>query len=243
MAEYVEGRNAVLEALRSGQRLRRVSLARGVKPNPALDEIRRLASAADIPVRTVDRSELDRMSVRGSHQGVIAEATPFRFTPMGDVLATASGKTSSLIIVLDHVTDPGNLGAIIRSAEVAGGDAVFVAKDRSAPVTAVVHKASAGATAHLPVVQVVNVHRALQELKDAGFWVVGASEKAEMTVWEAPLEGRIALVMGAEGSGLSRVVQDACDLLVALPVRGHVDSLNVAQAATVLAFEWVHRNV
>jgi len=242
VAEYVEGRNAVLEALRSGQHLRRIMLARGAKPNPTLDEIRRLAAIDGIPVKLVERAELDRSSARGAHQGVIAEAMPFRFAALADVLASTADTPSSLVMVLDHVTDPGNLGAVIRSVEVAGGDAVIVAKDRSAPVTAVVHKAAAGATAHLPVVQVVNVHRALQELKDAGYWVVGASEKAEMTAWDAPLEGRIALVMGAEGSGLSRVVRDACDLLVALPVRGKVDSLNVAQAATVLAFEWVRRN-
>jgi 23S rRNA (guanosine2251-2'-O)-methyltransferase len=241
VSEIIEGRNAVLEMLRSGQGLQRVLLARGVKPNPTLDEIRRLANAASVRVVDVDRTELDRLSARGAHQGVAAEVAPFRFAALSDVLKRTAGKDTSLIVVLDHVTDPGNFGAVVRSVEVAGGDAVIVAKDRSASVTAVVHKSSAGATVHLPIVRVVNIRQTLQELKDAGFWVVGASEKAEQLAWDAPLEGRIALVMGAEGSGLSRVVQEACDFLVRLPVRGQVDSLNVAQATTVLAFEWVRR--
>lgn len=242
MSDIIEGRNAVVEALRSGQELRRILLARGVKTNATLDEIVRLAKDAGVPVADVDRRELDRMSERGAHQGVAAEVAPFRFTELRDLLGRTDGADESLIVVLDHVTDPGNLGAIIRSVEVAGGDGVVVAKDRSAPVTSVVHKASAGATAHLSIVRVVNIRQTLQSLKDAGYWVVGASEKAELQAWEAPLEGRIALVMGAEGTGLSRVVQEECDLLVRLPVRGRVDSLNVAQAATVLAFEWVRRS-
>ncbi|MDZ4654322.1 MAG: 23S rRNA (guanosine(2251)-2'-O)-methyltransferase RlmB [Coriobacteriia bacterium] len=242
MSELIEGRNAVLEALRSNQEFQRVLIARGVKPNATLDEIRLLAKTASVRVVEVDRAELDRLSPRGAHQGVAAEAAPFRFAELADVLRRTVDATASLIVVLDHVTDPGNLGAIIRSVEVAGGDAVIVAKDRSAPVTAVVHKASAGATAHLPVVRVVNICQTLRALKDAGFWVLGASEKAELLAWETPFDGRIALVMGAEGAGLSRVVQEACDLLVRLPVHGHISSLNVAQATTVLAFEWVRRS-
>ena len=239
MSELIEGRNAVLEALRSNQGLHRILIARGVKRSGALDEIRRLAVDSSIRVIEVDRVELDRVSPRGAHQGVVAEAAPFRFTELSEILQRPDG--ASLVVVLDHITDPGNLGSIVRTVEVAGGDAVVVAKDRSAPVTAVVHKASAGATSYLPLVRVVNIHQTIVALKDAGYWVVGASEKAELLAWEAPLEGRIALVMGAEGTGLSRVVQEACDLLVRLPVGGRVDSLNVAQATAVLAFEWVRR--
>ncbi len=243
MSEFIEGRNTVLEALRSGQELQRILIARGVKPNSALDEIRRLASSASVRVSEVDRAELDRLSPRGAHQGVAAEAAPFRFAELAQVLRRTASADASLLVVLDHITDPGNLGAIVRSVEVAGGDAVIIAKDRSASVTAVVHKSSAGATSHLPLIKVVNIRQTLDALKEAGYWVVGASEKAELLAWEAPLEGRIALVMGAEGAGLSRVVQESCDLLVRLPVRGQVDSLNVAQATAVLAFEWLRRTV
>lgn len=241
MSEFIEGRNAVLEALRSGMRLQRVLVARGVKPVPTVEEIVRLAGTASVRVTEVDRAELDRMSSRGAHQGVVAEAAPFVYAELADIMRRTAEDSSSLVVVLDHITDPGNLGSIIRTVEVAGGDAVVVAKDRSAPVTAVVHKASAGATAHLPIARVVNISQTLSTLKKAGYWVAGASEKAELTAWDAPLDGRIALVMGAEGSGLSRIVEESCDLLVRLPVRGQIDSLNVAQATAVLAFEWARR--
>lgn len=242
MADVIEGRNAVLEALRSGARLRSVRLARGVKRSDALDEIERLARGAGVRVEHVERVELDRASVRGAHQGVMAEVAPFVYTELEDVLARTEGRSASLLVVLDHVTDPGNLGAIIRSVEVAGGDAVIVPKDRAAAVTAVVHKTSAGATSHLPVVRVTNVARALVELKRHGYWTIGASEKAGTLAWDVPIEGRAALVMGAEGGGISRLALAECDLLARLPVAGHVSSLNVAQAAAVLAFEWARRS-
>lgn len=241
MSDIIEGRNAVLEALRSGVRLRKVSVASGLKSNAAVDEIERLARAAGARVEHVERTELDRSSVRGAHQGVIAEVAPFAYTELADVLARTDGRPASLIMVLDHVTDPGNLGAIIRSVEVAGGDAVVVPKDRSAAVTAVVHKTSAGATSHLPVARVTNVARTLAEFKQHGYWVIGASEKASVLAWDAPLEGRVVLVMGAEGGGISKLVLAECDVLARLPVAGHIQSLNVAQAATVLAFEWARR--
>lgn len=240
MAEIIEGRNAVLEALRSGAQLERVVFARGMKPNPALDEIRRLAASAGVEVEERPREALDRLSARGAHQGVAAFARPFEYAQLPEVLAAAPGD-HSLVVVLDHVTDPGNLGAIIRSVEVAGGDAVVIPRERAASIGPVAHKASAGATAHLPVVRVTNVVAALEELKAAGYWVAGADERGKESLWEAPLEGRIALVLGAEGSGLSRLTRERCDFLVSIPVAGAVSSLNVAQAASVLAFEWVRR--
>lgn len=241
MSEVIEGRKAVLEALRAGVALERITLAEGLRPEPSLDEIRTRADAAGVPVETAARHMLDRQSARGAHQGVIARARPFRYAELADVLRATGGRERSLVVVLDHVTDPGNLGAIIRSAEVAGADAVIIPKDRSASVGPVAHKASAGATAHLPIVQVSNVSRALQELKDAGYWVAGADERGEQDLWQAPLTGRLVLVMGAEGSGLARLTRDRCDFLVRIPVSGKVSSLNVAQATTVLAFEWARR--
>ncbi|MHB1342276.1 MAG: 23S rRNA (guanosine(2251)-2'-O)-methyltransferase RlmB [Coriobacteriia bacterium] len=241
MSERIEGRNAVLEALRSGAALQRVQLARGIKADDAIREITSLARSAGIPVDDVDRSVLDRASERGHHQGVAAIAPDFRYAGLADVLARATDKERSIIVALDHVTDPGNFGAVIRSAECAGADGVVVAERRSAPVTAVVHKASAGATSHLPVARVPNLVRALEELKQSGYWVAGASEHAQDSLWEAPLEGRIVLVLGSEGTGLSRLVSETCDFTVSIPLVGQVGSLNVAQAATVLLFEWVRR--
>jgi len=241
MTERIEGRNAIAEALRSGQRLDRVFIAKGMRQDPLVDEIVELAKHARIPVVHVDRTELDKSSERGHHQGVAALMPDFTYANLRTVLDASVGKERSLIIVLDHVTDPGNFGAVLRSAEVAGADAVIVADRRSAPVTAVVHKAAAGATAYLPVVRVTNLTQTLKGLQEAGYWVAGASERGSTTLWDSPLEGRIVLVLGSEGSGLSRLVAENCDFLVRIPVAGKVGSLNVAQAATVLAFEWVRR--
>lgn len=241
MADLIEGRNAVLEALRSGQRIERLLLAEGMRPNPVVDEIVSAAASGGVRVERQARAALDARSARGAHQGVIALVAPFVYAELSAVLADTRGRDRSLIVVLDHVTDPGNLGAVIRSVEVAGGDAVVVPKDRSASVGPVAHKASAGATAHLPIVQVGNIARALGELKDAGYWVAGADERGREDLWRAPLDGRLAIVLGAEGPGLARLTRDRCDFLVSIPVAGHVSSLNVAQAASVLAFEWVRR--
>lgn len=241
MSDIVEGRNAVVEALRAGRPLRRILLASGAKPNPVLDEIVRLARDARISVERVQKPELDRRSERGAHQGVMAIAEEFRFSDLGDLIRRAEGQPNALVIALDHITDPGNLGAVARSAEVVGAIGLVVPKQRSAQVTAATHKAAAGALAHLPIAQVPNLVRALEQLKEAGFWVAGASEKAKQLAWDAPLDGRLVLVMGSEGSGLSRLTEERCDFLVSLPVVGRVGSLNVAQATSVLAYEWARR--
>lgn len=241
MTDLIEGRNAVLEALRSGLPLERVMLAEGLKHSPVVAEIRERAAEAGVAVEQVARSVLDKRSPRGVHQGVMAQAAPFVYAELEPVLRSIDGQPRALVVVLDHVTDPGNLGAIIRSVEVAGGSAVIIPKDRAASIGPIVHKASAGATAHLPIVRVSNIGQALTALVDAGMWVGGADERAEEDLWHAPLEGRLALVLGAEGAGLSRLVRERCDFLVSIPVAGRVSSLNVAQAATVLAFEWVRR--
>jgi 23S rRNA (guanosine2251-2'-O)-methyltransferase len=241
VAEILEGRNAVLEALRSEARLERVLVAKGTQPAGVLDEIRGLAARGGIPVEQVPRKVLDERSARGAHQGVMAVVPAFRYGVLAEVLGAIAERQRALVVVLDHITDPGNLGAVIRSIEVAGGSAVVIPTDRSASVGAIAHKTSAGATAHLPVVRVPNIARALEDLKEARFWVVGADERADDDLWAAPLDDRLALVLGAEGSGLARLTRERCDSLVSIPVAGHVSSLNVAQAASVLAFEWVRR--
>lgn len=241
MSEAIEGRNAVVEALRSGVAVTRILCAGGVRPHPALDEIRQRAAEAGIPVEEVPRDALARYSARGAHQGVVALVPAFEYAGLEDLVRATAARSRALVVVLDHVTDPGNLGAVIRTVEVAGGSAVIIPKERAASVGPVAHKASAGATAHLPVVRVTNVAQALGRLKDAGFWVAGADERAESDLWHAPLEGRLVLVLGAEGAGLARLTRQRCDFLVSIPVCGRVPSLNVAQAASVLAFEWLRR--
>lgn len=241
MAVRVEGKHAVLEALRGGLDVERLELARGLARDATLKEILRAAAERGVPVHEVARHVLDASSERGRHQGVSAVLREFRYATLAEVLGACRGKADSTVVVLDHVTDPGNFGAIARSAECAGADAVIVAERRSAPVTAVVHKAAAGALAYLPVVRVTNLVRALEALKQADYWVVGASGDAELDLWRAPLDGRIAFVLGSEGRGLSRLVEQSCDVLVSIPLLGRVASLNVAQAATVLLYERVRR--
>ncbi|MBA4370742.1 MAG: 23S rRNA (guanosine(2251)-2'-O)-methyltransferase RlmB [Coriobacteriaceae bacterium] len=240
MSDVVEGRNAVAELLRSGAPVRRVLVADGVQVS-GLAEVERLAASAGVPVERRPRRDLDGMSPRGAHQGVVALTEPFGYASLGGIIGRAEGSERSLVIVLDHVTDPGNLGAVVRSAEVAGAAGVVVAKRRSAAIGPGAWKSSAGALAHVPVAQVTNLARALRELKDAGYWIAGASEHAEELAWDAPLDGRLVLVLGSEDRGLARLTAEACDFLVRLPVAGSVGSLNVAQAASVLAFEWVRR--
>ena len=151
-------------------------------------------------------------------------------------------RPGDLLVALDHVTGPGNLGAVVRTADAVGAACVLIAKDRSAEMSPGALKAAAGAAEHLPVCREPNLARALAACKDAGYWVAGASEHAEQLAWEAPLTGRIALVLGNEGTGLSRLVERDCDMLVRLPVTGTVGSLNVSAAAAVLAYEWLRRS-
>ena len=238
---FIEGKHAVAEALRAGMPLKTVFIAEGTKPDRISEEIERRARENGLEIRRVPRRELDARSERGAHQGVAAESAPFKFASLADVLKRVADSPNALVIALDHVTDPGNLGAVARTAEVVGAAAVVVTERRSAAVTPAAWKAAAGALAHVPLVQETNLARVLEQLKEAGFWVAGASEQAKQTVWDAPLEGRIALVMGSEGSGLARLTRERCDFLVRLPQAGKVGSLNVAQAATAIAYEWLRR--
>ncbi len=230
----------MIEALRSGMPGRGVLVAEGVHDADAVREIERLASDRGIPVRQVPRRVLDERSERRAHQGVAFEAEEYRYAALGDVVSAVGEASRCLIIALDHVTDPRNLGAAVRSAEVLGASAVLVPKRRTAAIGPAAYKTSAGALAWMPIVQ-GNLTRALEHLKQQGFWVAGADAKAPLLAWDAPLDGRLVIVLGSEGEGLSRLVREACDFLVRLPVAGRVDSLNVAQAATVLAYEWERR--
>ncbi|QWT18259.1 23S rRNA (guanosine(2251)-2'-O)-methyltransferase RlmB [Collinsella sp. zg1085] len=236
---YIEGRRAAEEALKLGFPVRRVLVAAGQESALAL--LMTGFQAAGVRVEICERHVLDELSSHGAHQGICLEIGEFPYADIADVLA-ASGTGASLVVVLDHVTDEGNLGAIIRSAEVVGAAGVVIAQKRAAGVGTGTFKTSAGAVMHLPVARVPNIAQALEALQEAGFWVVGASEHAHATCWDEPLTGRIALVMGSEGDGIARLIQERCDSLVKLPQRGQTESLNVAQAATVLCYEWLRTN-
>lgn len=240
-ADLIEGRRAVFEALETGLPLSKAFVAATSQArDPKLEELVSRLVVAGVEVEEVPRARLDEMSSHGAHQGVVVKARPFAYADLADVIA-AAGDGDALVVLLDHVTDDGNFGAIVRSAEVVGAAGVVIPKARSARVGTAAYKTSAGAVLHLPIAQVPNLASAIAELKDAGFWVAGSTEHATDVVWDAPLQGRLALVMGSEGSGISRLVLEKCDFTCKLPQRGSVESLNVAQAATVMCYEWMRR--
>lgn len=246
MADYIEGKRPVIEALRAQMPMKCVLLADNLQQDSQVKDILRKARQFDVAVKTVSRRRLDEISERGSHQGVMAEALPYRYASFKEILRSAFERAeqhdgNALVVVLDHVTDAGNLGAIARSVEIVGASGLVIPNKRSAHVTAATYKSSAGAINHVQCAQVSNIAQALERLKAEGFWVAGASEQACHTVWEAPLHGKIALVMGNEGEGLSRLTQETCDFLTKLPQAGKVGSLNVAQAATAVMYEWMRQ--
>ncbi len=240
----IEGRRAVAEALDAGIPIRTAYVQDGAGSPEGTDKmldalVRRLADAG-VECESVPRPRLDRLSSHGAHQGIVVRTKPFPYATLEDVIAVA-GEGDALVVVLDHVTDEGNFGAIVRSAEVVGAAGVVVANARAATVGPGAYKTSAGAVLHLPIAQVPNLARAIDQLKEAGFWVCAATEHAEQDVWHVPVYGRLALVMGSEGDGISRLVLDHCDFGARLPQRGRVESLNVAQATTVMCYEWLRR--
>lgn len=244
--EYIEGRRAAAEALRTGFPVKRALVADAEgRRDAALAQLVDQLRGANIPVEYVAAEQLDALSSHGAHQGIALEVGAFPYADLADIIARAdaAGAEPALVVVLDHVTDAGNFGAIVRSAEVVGAAGVVIANKRAAEVTVATYKTSAGAVMHLPIARVPNIARALEDLKAAGFWTVGASEHAEGNCWDAPLTGRIALVMGSEGAGISRLVLETCDDLTKLPQRGATESLNVAQAATALCYEWLRVNI
>ena len=239
--DLVEGRRAVEEALSCGMPLRSALFQeRSGERDQALERLAARLEDAGVPVERVPRARLDALSSHGAHQGVMVRTRPFEYAELDDVIA-AAGPADALVVVLDHVTDQGNFGAIVRTAEVVGAAGVVVAKARSASVGVGAYKTSAGAVMHLPIAQVPNLARAIEDLQGAGFWACAATEHAEQDVWHAPVGGRLALVMGSEGEGISRLVAEKCDFACRLPQRGRVESLNVAQATTVLCYEWLRR--
>ena len=245
--DIIEGKRPVIEALRSGAPLVCVYLADNLQRDGLVEDIQRKASQRDIPVKQVPRKKLDAMGQSNTHQGVIAQAKPFSYAALEDVIAAADGYAAdhdgrALIVVLDHITDAGNLGAIIRSAESVGAGGIVIANKRAAQVTAATFKTSAGAVAHVPVARVANIAQAVTLLQEAGYWVVAATEHATQPVWDVNLSGKAVIVMGSEDEGISRRVQELCDFPVMLPMCGKVESLNVAQAATVFFYEWLRQN-
>jgi 23S rRNA (guanosine2251-2'-O)-methyltransferase len=228
----IYGMNAVGEALRAG---RVVSLRAGKRNDRRLQELIARAQQSNVPVRRVSDEELDRESGGSSHQGVIADVKELHAYDLDDLIRDAP--PPALFVVLDGIEDPHNFGAIVRSVDAAGAHGIVRQTRHSAALGGVASKASAGALAHVKIADVVNIARALEELKDAGVWTVGLAGEATQTYDKVDFTVPTAFVVGAEGAGLRRLVRERCDMLVAIPMKGHVDSLNVSVAAGVVLFE------
>jgi len=242
MADYIWGRYPVLEALRSRRRVHRILVAQGPQ-DVALSRVLDEASRKGIPVERVNRRQLDDISNGGNHQGVVAVTAPRTYAELDDILKRASDRgEDALIIVLDAIQDVQNLGSLIRTAEAIGAHGVVIPEHRAAGLTPTVDKTSAGAVEFIPVARVTNITRALEDLKREGIWCIGLDGDAKTRFDQAKLTGPIALVVGNEGKGISRLVREHCDLLVRLPMRGHVGSLNAAVAGSVALYEiWRQR--
>lgn len=238
----IEGRNAVTEALRSGRTIDKLYVLDGCHDG-AVNTIKNLARKQDTIVNYVTKERLDQMSFTGKHQGVIAHAAAYAYAEVEDILQAAKDKGESpFLFLLDEIEDPHNLGAIIRTANICGAHGVIIPKRRAAGLTATVVKASAGAVNYTPVAKVTNLAKAIEELKAQGIWFVCADMEGEV-MYRHNLTGPIGLVIGNEGSGVSRLVREKCDYIASIPMKGNIDSLNASVAAGVLAYEIVRQRI
>ena len=237
----LEGRNALSEALKSGRRIDKVFVTDG-DPDRSLLHLASQAKEQGAVIVRVDRRKLDQMSETHAHQGVIAYAAAHEYASLDDVFALAETRGEAPLIVLcDELTDPHNLGAIIRSAECAGAHGVIIPKRRSAGLTSIVGKTSAGAVSFLPVARVANLPAALEELKKEGVWIFGTAADGATPLYDADLKGPAAIVIGSEGDGMGRLVRESCDFLVSIPLKGRIQSLNASNAAAILLYEAVRQ--
>ena len=238
----IEGRNAVLEAYRSGKPIDRLFILDGCQDGPVMS-IKREAKKKDTPVRFVTRERLDQMSETGRHQGVIAYAAAYEYAKVEDILEAAEKKQEApFIFLLDNIEDPHNLGAIIRTANLAGAHGVIIPKNRAAGLTAAVARTSAGAINYTPVAKVTNLAVTIEKLKDKGLWFVCA-DMGGTCMYQLNLKGPIGLVIVSEGEGVGRLVREKCDFTASIPMKGDIDSLNASVAAGVLAYEIVRQRM
>ena len=239
----IEGRNAVIEALRAGTAIDKIYLQKG-ETDKTLGHIASKARSAGAVVVEADRRKLDAMSRTHAHQGVIALCAVREYAGVEDILRLAEDRWEApLLVICDELSDPHNLGAVIRTAECAGAHGVIIPKRRSAGLTAVVAKTSAGAVAHVPVARVPNLPALLEELKQRGIWVFGTAADGSTPLYGADLKGPAAIVIGSEGGGMGRLVAQRCDFLVSIPMRGKLNSLNASAAAAIMLYEAVRQRM
>ena len=242
-SRIIEGRNAVLEAFRAGKTIDRLFVLDGCKDGPVQTIMREAKKHKDTVVSFVKKERLDQLSETGKHQGVIAYAASYEYAEVEDILAKAAAKNEDpFVIILDGIEDPHNLGAIIRTANLAGAHGVIIPKHRAVGLTATVAKASAGAINYTPVAKVTNIVKTIEELKEKGLWFACA-DMGGTEMYKLNLKGPIGIVIGNEGSGDSRLVKENCDMIASIPMKGDIDSLNASVAAGVLAFEVVRQRL
>lgn len=236
-SDIIEGRNPVMEALKAGRTINKILVANGSKEG-SIKKIMGMAKEAGIVIQHVDRQKLNQVSTSDNHQGIIAYVSAYDYVELKDLLDKLENKEGDkFLMILDEINDPHNLGSILRTADAVGVDGVIIAKRRAVGLTSVVSKTSAGAIEYVPVCKVGNISRAIDEIKERGIWVAGADMDGEANHYKSNLKGNIALVMGNEGKGISRLVKEHCDFLVKIPMVGQVSSLNASVAAGVLMYE------
>ena len=239
----LEGRNAVTEALRAGRTIDKVFVADG-DIDAGLQRLVAQVKDTGAVVVPVDRRKLDQMSTTHSHQGIIAQAAAHEYATIDDILAEAESRGQApLIVICDELSDPHNLGAILRTAECAGAHGVIIPKRRSVGLTATVAKASAGAMEYMKVAKVTNIASAIRELNEKGVWVFGTAAEGSVPMYQADLTGAAAIVIGNEGDGISRLVRENCDVMVHIPMSGRISSLNASNAASILLYEAVRQRL
>ena len=238
----IEGRNAVIEAFRAGKTVDKLFVLEHCKEG-SMNTVLREAKKHDTIINYVKKERLDQMSETGKHQGVIAYIAAFEYATVDDILKKAEDKGEPpFVVILDDIEDPHNLGAIIRTANLAGAHCVIIPKHRAAGLTATAVKASAGAVSYTPVAKVTNISKTIEELKDKGLWFVCA-DMGGTTMYDLDLKGPIGLVVGNEGKGVSRLVKEKCDFIASIPMFGDIDSLNASVATGVLAYEIVRQRM
>lgn len=241
--DLIWGRHAVLSVLESDRPVNKIWLLRSLERDSLFAMVRKLAKPKGAVVQLVDRGKLDQLASGEAHQGLVASVAATAYADFDELVAKAKASPHPLVVVLDGIEDPHNLGALIRTADGAGAQGVIIPQRRAVGLTGTVEKSSAGAVAWMPVARVTNLVRAIEDLKRAGFWVVGAEAEGEQLPYEVDMTGPIALVVGSEGAGMGRLVSETCDFIVRLPLLGQVPSLNASVAGGLLLYEIVRQRV
>lgn len=242
-SEIIYGKNPVEALVETNRRkINKIFIAKGIKYDEKIKQILKRAREYKINVQEVPRNKLDSLT-NGVHQGIAASVSPIEFTELSDLLQNLKNKSNSLVVILDKVEDPHNFGSIIRTSAAAGVDAIIIAKRGSSPVTSTVEKASAGTTEIVPIVQVGNISTTIDKFKESNFWVIGADSDGEKHYFEQDYDMNCAIVLGGEGQGVSALVRKKCDIITNIPMENNVNSLNVANAASILIYEIVRQRI